>query len=159
MYEWFTYIATKGGEWLSRYRPNIIGMVTAENQKQADKRIPWLLRTPFAVRGVSVEPCLEEINLRLMSSDGYRMLSRWYGPDGFDENGSQPAKDQPKPDWIVCGAETGPGARPMYLGWARNLRDQCKSAGVPFFFKRTSPGTETPPDLEVREWPNNSPSN
>ena len=39
-------------------------------------------------------------------------------------------------DWLICGGESGPGARPMHPAWARSLRDQCASAGVPFFFKQ-----------------------
>lgn len=39
-------------------------------------------------------------------------------------------------DWVICGGESGPGARPMHPDWARSLRDQCKEAGVPFFFKQ-----------------------
>ena len=39
-------------------------------------------------------------------------------------------------DWVVCGGMSGPGAVPMDLAWARDLRDQCKAAGVPFFFKQ-----------------------
>lgn len=37
--------------------------------------------------------------------------------------------------WLICGGETGPGARPMHPDWARGLRDQCIAGGVPFFFK------------------------
>ena len=39
-------------------------------------------------------------------------------------------------DWIICGGESGPGARPMHPDWARGLRDQCRAAKVPFFFKQ-----------------------
>ena len=39
-------------------------------------------------------------------------------------------------DWIICGGESGPHARPMHPEWARSLRDQCQAAGVPFFFKQ-----------------------
>jgi hypothetical protein len=39
-------------------------------------------------------------------------------------------------DWVICGGESGHGARPMHPDWARSLRDQCKAAGVPFFFKQ-----------------------
>ena len=42
----------------------------------------------------------------------------------------------PALDWIVCGGESGKGARPMHPDWARSLRDQCASAGVPFHFKQ-----------------------
>lgn len=38
--------------------------------------------------------------------------------------------------WCIVGGESGPGARPMHPDWARSLRDQCKAAGVPFFFKQ-----------------------
>lgn len=37
--------------------------------------------------------------------------------------------------WVICGGETGPGARPMHPQWARSLRDQCIEAEAPFFFK------------------------
>ncbi|WP_065321738.1 phage Gp37/Gp68 family protein [Tritonibacter mobilis] len=39
-------------------------------------------------------------------------------------------------DWVICGGESGPGARPMHPNWARSLRDQCNAAGVPFLFKQ-----------------------
>lgn len=39
-------------------------------------------------------------------------------------------------DWVICGGESGPGARPMHPDWARSLRDQCEAAGVPFLFKQ-----------------------
>ena len=40
------------------------------------------------------------------------------------------------PDWIICGGESGPHARPMHPDWARSLLDQCQAASVPFFFKQ-----------------------
>ncbi|WP_380873646.1 hypothetical protein ACFB49_42900 [Sphingomonas sp. DBB INV C78] len=39
-------------------------------------------------------------------------------------------------DWVIVGGESGRGARPMHPDWARSLRDQCASAGVPYFFKQ-----------------------
>lgn len=39
-------------------------------------------------------------------------------------------------NWIICGGESGPHARPMHPNWVRSLRDQCVQAGVPFFFKQ-----------------------
>jgi protein gp37 len=39
-------------------------------------------------------------------------------------------------DWVIVGGESGPGARPMDPEWAREVRDQCVEAGVPFFFKQ-----------------------
>jgi protein gp37 len=39
-------------------------------------------------------------------------------------------------DWVICGGESGHGARPMHPDWARKLRDDCAAAGVAFFFKQ-----------------------
>ena len=39
-------------------------------------------------------------------------------------------------DWVIVGGESGPGARRMLPEWALDLRDQCRAAGVPFFFKQ-----------------------
>ena len=83
----------------------------------ADKRIPWLLETPAAVRFVSYEPALEKIDI----------LADRISPTMRSEN---------KIDWVICGGESGPGARPMHPDWARSIRDQCQAAGVPFFFKQ-----------------------
>jgi len=57
-------------------------------------------------------------------------------------------------DWVIVGGESGPQARPMNPTWARDIRDQCVSAGIPFFFKqwggvqRTKAGRE----LDGRTW-------
>jgi protein gp37 len=54
--------------------------------------------------------------------------------------------------WVVCGGESGPGWRPMELDWARQLRDQCRAAGVAFYFKQGNglrPGTNPCLDGEL----------
>jgi protein gp37 len=38
--------------------------------------------------------------------------------------------------WAIVGGESGPKARPMDAAWAIDLRDQCRRARVPFFFKQ-----------------------
>lgn len=40
--------------------------------------------------------------------------------------------------WVIVGGESGPNFRPLNLDWVREIRDQCVSAGVPFFFKQHS---------------------
>ena len=56
--------------------------------------------------------------------------------------------------WVIVGGESGPGHRPMDQDWAREVRDQCVGAGVPFFFKQW--GGRTPKSagrlLDGREW-------
>jgi protein gp37 len=115
--------------------------VTAENQEMADQRIPILLQTPAAVRFVSVEPMLEPMDLE-------RYLWGTVGDTAgyFDRNGKRRSRGaggqmlMASPlnalHWVICGGESGPGARPMHPNWARSLGDQCHEAGVPFFFKQ-----------------------
>jgi len=110
--------------------------VTAENQKRADERIPFLLKIPAAVRFVSIEPILSFIDLTI-----------------YEVNKGKESNFLRNLDWVICGGETGPGARPMKIEWARSLRDQCRLAGVPFFFKKVGSKQETPNDLKIREWP------
>jgi protein gp37 len=110
--------------------PNLWLGVTAENQKRADERIPILLQIPAAVRFVSIEPMLEPVDMNKYLypqrlCDGH---SAWQ----CDED----CPRRPGLDWVICGGETGPGARPMHPDWVRDLRDQCVRTGVPFFFKQ-----------------------
>ncbi|HUW13618.1 MAG TPA: DUF5131 family protein [Anaerolineae bacterium] len=55
-------------------------------------------------------------------------------------------------DWVICGEETGPGAREMDLYWAWDLAKKCKAAGVPFFLKCPMPIVAWP-GITMREWP------
>lgn len=103
--------------------------VSVENQKAADERVPLLLQTPAVLRFISAEPLLGDIDL----DDRRDWLTV-----GFDaaRGGYPHRKQSPGLDWVICGGESGPGARPMHPDWARSLRDQCQAAGVPFFFKQ-----------------------
>ena len=105
--------------------------VLIENQKAADERIPLLLQTPAAVRFVSYEPALGPVNFMGVRVDCNSCPDGFHGIDAL-EGHNAPAKL----DWVICGGESGPGARPMHPDWARSVRDQCKEAGVPFFFKQ-----------------------
>lgn len=118
--------------------------VTAENQKEADKRIPILLDIPAAKRFVSIEPMLGKIDLNL--------INEGIGLDidclnGTCKSMNETYHDGPKLDWVICGGESGHNARPMHPDWVRSIRDQCKEVGTPFFFKQW--GHWIPEDL----WP------
>lgn len=99
--------------------PNVWLGVSVEDQEAADERIPLLLQTPAAVRWVSAEPLLGPVDL----SSHLMCLCGMCGGDA-------PLR------WVVVGGESGPKARPMHPQWARDLRDQCAAASVPFLFKQ-----------------------
>lgn len=82
--------------------------VSVENQREAH-RLGVLCEIPAPVRFVSAEPLLGPLSL-----DGY--LDRLH--------------------WVIAGGESGTDCRPMELDWARSLRDECASWGVPFFLKQ-----------------------
>ncbi len=107
--------------------PNVWLGVTVCNQEEADAKIPVLLQIPAAKRFISIEPMLGQVDLACC----LKMEERHYQGDsmsGFTDH-------NPLLHWVICGGETGPGARPMHPEWARSLRGQCQSAGVPFYFK------------------------
>jgi protein gp37 len=140
--------------------PNVWCGVSVESQKYADERIPLLLETPAAVRFLSVEPLLEEVDLGTWLYDGYHNCEH-----------------APGVKWVICGGESGPHSRPFNLAWAESLREQCKQADVAFFFKQAGSNpewpneywkglqppklkdrkggdpSEWPESLRVREWP------
>lgn len=72
------------------------------------RRIDELRRTGAHVRFLSLEPLL----------------------------GPLPGLDLKLIDWVIVGGESGPGARPMAAEWATDIRDECRRAHVPFFFKQ-----------------------
>jgi protein gp37 len=132
--------------------PNVWLGVSVEDQPAADERIPDLLATPAAVRFLSCEPLLGFIDLGAAWHGESALASECWGECNWCRNGAsfpplwncqqgrQSGADADKMrsgvDWVICGGESGPRARPMEAEWARLLRDQCASAGVPFFFKQ-----------------------
>lgn len=108
--------------------------VSCEDQPNFDERVSYLAETPAGVRFVSLEPLLGAIDLS--------SRIRWL-------------------DWVIVGGESGPSARPMHPDWVRSIREQCRQAEVPFFFKQGSQSNwqdfknfqSFPPDLQIREYP------
>lgn len=139
--------------------PNIIVGVTAEDQATANERIPHLLATEATYRMVSVEPMLGPVDImNYLEPHGYDCSCGHSVHYEMEENiktrdvktgfrtecmpvcedcngGATWIGYDPHIHWVVCGGETGPGARPMHPEWARSMRDQCQAAGVPLWFK------------------------
>lgn len=114
-------------DWGSRGYPNVWLGVSAEDQANANSRIPQLLKIPAATHFVSAEPLLGPLDL----FDFVPAL--W--PPWTPEQEWKPAMIW-KIDWVITGGESGPGCRPAELDWFRDIRDQCTSAGVAFFHKQ-----------------------
>lgn len=106
--------------------PNIWLGVSVEDQVTANERIPLLLQASAAVRFVSAEPLLEPLSLQ-QACEKYRYQLHGVECCGMARNLG----------WVIVGGESGPKARLMHPDWARNLRDECQRADVPFFFKQT----------------------
>jgi len=100
-----------------RVHPRIWLGVSAENQEAADERIPVLLETPAAVRFVSAEPLLGPVAFHCLFSARHSL-------------------DDAPLDWIICGGESGPGARPCALEWLESIVKQGREADVPIFVKQ-----------------------
>lgn len=161
--------------------PNVWLGTSVENQETANLRVPILLECSASRRFVSYEPALDAVNLPWLRiawqcsfcagffPDPYHKVcprcSRalgWSGSHKFNPPQGQRGSGL---DWIICGGESGPGARPMHPDWARSVRDQCQAAGVPFFFKQwgewspgySEHGNDLPYDVIVNakqhEWP------
>ena len=136
--------------------PNVWLGTSIEDQATADDRIPHLLATPAAVRFISAEPLLGPVDLTGIAIPrpdlrASVILDVLNGTGGLVRGGPG------RIDWVIVGGESGPGARPMHPDWARSLRDQCKAAGVPFFFKQWGEweprrGFACPDDLPRDGW-------
>lgn len=112
--------------------PNVWIGATITNQAEADRDIPKLMEVPAAVRFLSMEPLLGPVSLRWLPAwpENYPYIAQ--NPSGFTNH----LDGLRRIDWVIVGGESGPKARPMHPQWARDLRDQCAEAGVPFLFKQ-----------------------
>lgn len=120
---------------------NLVAMTSVTN-RATRSRIDQLRKVPAKLRGLSVEPLVESVELELSGID-----------------------------WLIVGGESGGYPREFEIGWARSLKEQCNETGVAFFVKqlganpvedgfpielRDSHGgdwNEWPEDLRVREFP------
>jgi hypothetical protein len=117
--------------------PNVWLGVSVEDQATADERIPLLLSTPAAVRFVSYEPALGPVDFTRWLHDSNCVAFNEKELAGTAESAcicSEPRED--RIDWIIVGGESGPGARPFDLAWARKTIDDCAAARVACFVKQ-----------------------
>jgi protein gp37 len=96
---------------------NVWAGASAEDQKTLGERWYHLRLTPAAVRFLSLEPLIEEVDFQPM----YEYLD---------------SETLLLPDWVIVGGESGPKARPCDVAWIRSVVDHCDDAGVPCFVKQ-----------------------
>ncbi len=151
--------------------PNVHLYVSVEDQATANERIPHLLQTPAAVRGVSMEPLLGEVDLtRLDLRDSWpnyekrdddppcflnALTGHIAGPDDILDD---------RLNHVIVGGESGPGARPCWYDWLASIVTQCRAADVPCFVKQTGKrlyydqgrgwrNMKHPKGADLAEWP------
>jgi protein gp37 len=100
--------------WGTNWPANVWVGTSVENQTLAEKRLPFLLKSPAAIRFLSCEPLLGPVDLR-----------HWFKRDGFHFI-----------DWVIVGGESGGASRPMHPDWATSLLRQCQEFEVSFHFKQ-----------------------
>lgn len=98
-------------DWGEGYENVTIGC-TCEDQLRADYRLPLFLKAPLRHRIIIAEPLLEEID-----------FTPYLEPDKIEE--------------VSVGGESGPHGRLCRYEWVLSIREQCRSAGVPFEFRQT----------------------
>jgi len=133
------------------------------NQVEAERDIPKLQDIQATVRFLSVEPMLGPITIGRGGAEKHGFLTRkerdgregdeWWTYADYPLEGLRSTKQGqykvPRIDWVICGGESGPKARPMHPDWPTSLRDQCAAAGVPFLFKQFG---EWRPPMEGEEF-------
>lgn len=102
---------------------------TCEDQDNYLRRWRLISEIPVPVRFISYEPAIGPLSINLACP---------------------PVR---APDWIICGGESGTGARTMEPWWARNVRDDCAKFGIAFFMKQMTGKKPIPDDLMVRQFP------
>ena len=150
--KWIGEYEKASGKLFKESFPNVWLGVSAENQKQADRRIPTLLKLSVAIRFVSIEPMLGPVDLRSYDAGSERGLTlghdwltgdEWSHSDIFGGGSSYLGKEEKeyygeaRLDLVIVGGESGNKARGlMNPNDVRALRNQCVETGTHFFFKQ-----------------------
>jgi protein gp37 len=152
----FDSVPSQSDDPLHYYSPlENIWIGTTVEDPDYKKRIDDLLKIPASVHFVSIEPMLAGMDISdyLHDSDCNEVRHE-IGCICHDPR-------EVCLDWVICGGESGHNARPMHPDWVRSIRDQCKEAGTPFFFKQMSQHDfkdfknrdSFPVDLRMNEFP------
>lgn len=152
--------------WMNGFWPEHVWLlVSTEDQPAAERRLPILKDIPAPVRGISAEPLLGPIDIRLLA---YSDCPNWLDEDGNPPRiqrdcGAQECcskcdftgiSDEAFLGWAIVGGESGKGARDNgFEENARGILEQCADIGIPFFGKQNVKKAPLPDDLMVRQFP------
>lgn len=160
--------------------PHVAILVSVENQKRAGERIPSLLRLPAKIRGLSLEPLIDFVDISQWIDIAWQCSycrdyfagphkefcpgcgkeGGWCGSHKFNGKRHPHSQCGSGIDWVIVGAESGPDARLMDIEWAHRIAEECEAGCVPFFMKqicrkgRKMEYQDFPFDLRVRQFPN-----
>lgn len=158
------------------YYPNLLFLLLTKRPSNINKMIPesWKENPPANVM-FGTSPCDQEtfdtLWPQLAQVNGKRFLSvepmlgavklKAYCPyckgmliASMSQRCGTCHSETIRPDWVICGGESGPGKRPMKLWAAREVRNDCKFYDVPFFMKQIDKVQPIPDDLLIRQFPN-----
>ncbi len=112
-------------DWGDGY-PNVWLGTTAEDQERYDQRWPVLDGLKARVKFISYEPAIGPLHIGRYAT---------------------------VPDWLICGGESGTGARHMEYGWAKRALEDAARCRVAFFMKQMTGKAPIPADLLIRQYP------
>lgn len=117
------------------HRPNVWLGTSCENQKTACERVPELLKCKHlaAKLFLSCEPLLGPIHLAEAHRTNVK-LPNWPNPT--------------RVDWVIAGCESGPERRDSEVVWFKELAEQCRLYGLPFFMKQMEIGGAVTTDVQ-----------
>jgi protein gp37 len=128
MHDWVRWFEQERGEALPRF---IWLGVSAEDQENANARVPLLLATNAHVRFVSAEPLIGAIDFANVHPPGFP-YDKYDALRGIYRGGVEVARL----DWVIVGGESGREARPFDVEWARSIVRQCRAADAAPFVKQ-----------------------
>lgn len=126
--------------------PNVWLGTTAENQRRADERIPFLFQNRAAIYWISAEPLLGPID-----------FGKYWSREV--ETGQLSSAFVHGIDWVIVGGESGDKPRRMDPGWVRGIKKQCQENGAAFHFKQkgrilsAEMGCADREGKKIEEWP------
>jgi len=121
------------GPWVAGRVPAHVRIgTTVEDQPRAEERIPALLRIP-AANFLSMEPLIENVSLRWLPTWPGGVRGAALNPNAASTDHLDGLR---RIDWVIVGGESGPGARPLWVPWVRQVVEQCRDAGVTCFVKQ-----------------------